>query len=362
MVEEYALASMFMTLAVWFKLRGNEKLVWLALGLASAVHFLLAVVSFIWLIVDWKEWRRNLRALPIYIVSGILPYSYVLILMAMDTPKMSAGNLSIEGLTQYFQGPAGRITGAISVYEFPLRLKDAGALLLTAFGVGIVPLIVGLKKHFNHKWLIFSPVAFLFLFYLTSFDRYNWTFLTMCVPVVCITIGWGLSKMRRSHIAYITVGTVALLMANSCLMNSNMLTNQYPVARETMNDIMALPNGSVVVGIPRFTSIAWYCATLGKDVVPLATGYTDNKSKFDDYIVYLNEEFSLEGNNSFEMIVSAWEDGREVYLATGTGSDPVSKELKACYNLEGSGMVQKITGFTGLLPSFADSAITIPDR
>lgn len=361
-IEEYALAGMFVTLAVWFKINGKEKSVWLALGLASAVHFLIAIVSLIWFIVDAREWKKNLKAIPIYLACGAIPYSYVFVLMAMDTPRIAAGSLDIDSLGEYFMGPAGRITGAISVYDFGGRLRDAGTILLTALGIGIVPLIVGLKKRFAHKWLIFSPVVFLLVFWLTSFDRYNWTFLTMCMPIVAILIGWGLAKMNRSHIAYITVGTCALLIANSFMFNSNMLAQEYPVAQQTMNEIIELPDGSVVTGITRFSSIALYCRTLGKDVVPLTPGYIDGDSKFDDYITWLHEEFGLEGEDSFSLIESAWEDGREVYLATGIKGDPISKEIEKCYNLEGSGIVQKVTGFTGYLPSWWASATTMQGR
>jgi len=361
-IEEYALAGMFVTLAVWFKINGKEKSVWLALGLASAVHFLIAIVSLIWFIVDAKEYRRNLRALPIYLACGALPYSYVFILMAMDTPRTAAGSLDWQSLGEYFMGPAGRITGAISIYDFGGRLRDAGIILLTALGIGLIPLAVGLKKGFAHKWLIFCPVVFLLVFWLTSFDRNNWTFLTMCMPIVAIFIGWGLSRMKRSHIAYVTIGTCVLLVTNSFMFNSNMLAQEYPVAQQTMNEIIKLPDRSVVIGITRFSSIALYCNTLGKDVVPLTPGYMDGEDKFDDYITWIHEEYDLEGNNSFLLIENAWEDGRDVYLAKGIKGDPGSKEMERCYILEGSGIVQKVIGFTGYLPYWWDSATTMQDQ
>ena len=351
-LEEYALAVMLLTAAYLFYLKGQRKTTWLMLGLSTAVHSIVLPVVAIWFLADWQARRENLKALPIYIVAGILPYAYVLVLMSMDTPRFMAGGLNWASIRDYLMGASGHVTGTLSTFDFPRRLLEFGTVSLACLGLAAYPLYRGLKSQFQGKWVLLSVSVIALWFYLTCFYKTAWVFLIFLMPAAAIIIGIGLSKIRTGHIKILICSVGCLLIANTFLYNANTLTNAEPIAQTLYNSIWQVPDGSVIVGTPRYTTTAIYCMSEGKDIIPLTSSYIDGDPKFENYLDYLHDRWGLRGNDSFEIIESAWRQGRAAYYA-GVGMDDLNKEASRCFELYDTGLVSEITGFTGLPSPFA---------
>ena len=355
-LEEYALTTMFLTGAYLFHLRGQRKWTWVFLGLACGVHSLVFPIVLVWLVVDHHQWRKNLKAMPLFLLCGVLPYGMVLALMAMDTPRYMAGGLNWNSVSDYFFGPSSHVSGTLSIFDFPRRALQFGAITLASLGLAVVPIIKGARSKFDSKWLVMSGLLVALWFYLTCFFQTAWVFLILGMPAVAVLAGVGLSKMRRVHLRYIAGSAVALLILNAVFLNADTLSTAKPTAQALYEEIEGLPDGSVVVGTPRYTMTAVYCLSRGKDIVPLTACYIDDDEKFTDYLDYLHSKFGLEGEDSFEIIQSAWEQGRSDYYI-GYNRGIVNKEACQCYWFSGDGLLlREIRGFTGVSSPFVEQA------
>ena len=158
-LDEFALATMFVTIALWFYFNGKKKLTALFLGLASGVNIICVVISVIWFLYHWKEIKQWANALWIWFAVGVVPYSMVLILMYLPVPRLIAGSLSFGSIDNYL-GSSGTV-GSISWYGFLTRFPQGMAILIISLGFALVPLFVGLKKPFSKLiWLMIGLVGF----------------------------------------------------------------------------------------------------------------------------------------------------------------------------------------------------------
>ena len=139
-LEQYALAAMFLTAAYYFYISGRRTLTTFALGLGTAVHIFLLPVAILWLIVERHNLKAWLRPAAVYIASGVLPYIYVPILMAMHAPPIMAGYLSWSNLTAYMFDTAGDLVGTMALEELPRRIAIIAAIMVSSLGLAVIPL------------------------------------------------------------------------------------------------------------------------------------------------------------------------------------------------------------------------------
>jgi len=143
-LEEYSIAVMFTVLAYLFYLKDKKKLTALSMGLGSAIHILVIPIALLWLVLEKKNWRAWAKTLPIYIVTGILPYALIIYLMTTDAPRLLAGGLSLEAINSYLGSTS--VFGSLSIFGLPERLLGLTSLIIMSFGLAVIPLWVALKR------------------------------------------------------------------------------------------------------------------------------------------------------------------------------------------------------------------------
>ena len=290
-LEEYAITTMFMTGAFWFYLCGKKKLVGLFLGLAIAVHIFALIFALLWFAILWREWRQWWKAYVITAVAGCGPYILIPILMYFDTPRLLAGDLSISSLKMYLFDISNGIIGTMSVFEAPKRFFMTGIILLTSFSVGLVFAVRGVKPLDKTKLLLLSNIIFILWYILTTVDPITWTYITFISPAIVILCGIGLVKYKRWAVCAVLITSVVLAGLNATYLNANKLTQENPLAVEYYNELVALPDNSVVVVTPGAYSLGlFYAMSDGKKLVPISYPYIE-EWKFVDYYEWLKRTY-----------------------------------------------------------------------
>jgi uncharacterized membrane protein len=318
-LEEYSLATMFVSLAFLFYLRGNRKLTALFLGLGTAVHIIVLFIALLWLFVTWQEWKGNkLKAVFIYLLGGIAPYTLILVLMALDTPKLIAGGLSLSSLNAYL-GSSGTI-GKISLSETPERLLQAAEVLLLAFGIGLIPLWYGLKRPWStSSKVMIVVICFCFWLYITDTDSSTWTFLMFGLPLATAAILIGISRLPRWTYGVTVISVIAFLFTNGYLLNANVLSKDRPVAMGYYQSVQELPDKSSVIlpkGGPYGLGIMYIMAQ-GKDLTPIFLMKEEGWSNrgYQDYLKWIQNHKRLPGDNWIQQIVFSLQQGRQTFVA-----------------------------------------------
>ena len=260
-LEEYALAVMFLTLAFYFYVSNRRKLTALVLGLGTAVHIFILPIAVFWFVLEYKQLR--LKFLAIYFVSGALPYALIPLLMYFGD------GLTFNGLWQYWTGTSGAIVGTLSIFDAPQRLLSIAQILLMSLGLAVIPLWYGLKKPYDTKKAVLLMVVVVALWYhLTSLDPMSWTFLSFGLPSAIILIGLGLSKLSLKHSYTVAACALALITINGIFLNANTLTNEEPLAVTYYEELYSLPDGSNVLATGgRYSFGLLYVMSEGKDLI-----------------------------------------------------------------------------------------------
>lgn len=272
-LEEYALCSMFITLAYYFYIQDKKKLTVLMLALGSAVQIIAVIISALWLLLNIRQIKDWYKTFWIYLVFGVLPYIEVLVLMAIpDSPKLLSGNLSWQGINNYL-GATGTL-GSMSLVEAPKRLLDFGEIIVCSLGFALVPLFISFKNITKqNKSIMVALITILLVawMYLTDSDPDTWTFLTIAYPLIMVLVALGLSKMHFNHIKVVSYGACALIIVNGVFLNANILAHNYPYALEYEMQVRNLPDGSYIVtnsggsyGLDNY-----YIMASGKDIRPI---------------------------------------------------------------------------------------------
>ena len=354
-LEEYALATLFLTVAFWFYLNGSWKLTALFLGLGTAVHFIIVPVAILWLIVERSRWRQMMKPLGVYILVGLVPYLYIPILMMLQAPPVTAGYFSWDSISRYFTDTGGIVIGTISIYDFPLRIGHYLQLLVTCFGLALAPLAYYFWKHrhgYNRiMWIIIATVGFFTWYYVTSLDPVTWTFYTLATPFIAIGVVIALNHLKRTHLVAVGLVAVMLMVSNGVFLNGAYLAKIDPEPREYVEELRELPDGSAVVTYAGAHGVALlYEITKGKDLVPIIFLRMD-KGWWSDYGVWLREDYDIQGNTTQELARDAMLDGREVYVAgerwtKEEGYTPyLWEEMILCFNMTGNGTIRHLEGF-----------------
>ena len=342
-VEEYTLATMFLTLGIYFRQRDNYKLTALCLGLGSAVHVLVLLIGVFWLAAEFKLWRKQLVSVGIAALTVAVSYSLIIVLMSMDTPRLLAGGLSYATLKNYVFAVGGSVVGQLSIFEFPLRLWDIGRVLLATLGLSIVPIIYALKYQMPKLRLVLLATIFVCIgYYLTCLDYTTWTFLTFTIPSLAILAGVGLNKLQPYHTKLVLASSIILILLNGIFMNASVLTKETPVAQQYYDKLTELPEGSIVATHAGSYSLGmFYALSKGVQVVPLVYPYLD-WWEFEDYRLWLYSTYDVyipPNIDTAQAIQYLLDDGKEVYFAHYPNS---VTELQEKLVLEGTGDVRKV--------------------
>lgn len=314
-LEEYALATMFLTLALYAHTEHRTGLTALFLGLGTAVHVTVLAVAVLWWIVSGRnEARRTAKYIPILVISGILPYALILWLMASDAPPLIAGyGLSLTVLREYLGTSS--VAGTLTIVDFPVRLYDAVSVISVSFCAAAVPAVLWLvKKGEGLRKFVLAGVAFFLWYYLTSQDPTTWTYLTMVTPLVAVAAGEGTlllsPHLRRILIAWLLV----VVVINGIALNQWNGAEQW--AAKAYDNVAELPSRSAVItergGSSAFT--AFYAMTQGKDIVPIFVGDSVSSESYRNYTTWLRDRYGLVGSNDRDLIRAAGAQERTLYL------------------------------------------------
>ncbi len=320
-LEEFVIGAMFLTMAVWCYINGRKKLTALCLGLAAMVNIICVIISLIWFILHIRELKVWKSAIPIF-VACCFTYVYVLVLMALPTPKLLAGWLSLHSLNSYL-GSSGTI-GSLSLAELWPRVPQFVGVFVISLGFAVVPLFIGLKtKRTKIMTVMLCSIIFNVWCYALNVDPITWHFLPFTFPMIAVFVGVGLSRMKRQHLKLVGYGACALIALNAVFLNANLLTQANPKATNYEKALEALPDGSAVViasGGPYQLGMIYVMAQ-GKNLVPIYyTGmrwydpYYLTDARYIAYSGWIKEQYNVTGINTQAQVQDLLNQGRNVYL------------------------------------------------
>jgi len=314
-VEEYCLSVMFVVAAFYFYINDRKYMTALFLGLGTAVHIVVLPIAVLWFFVSYREWRGWIKAMPIYIVAGILPYGLIVWLMASDAPRLYAGGLSWGAVNNYLGGT--EVVGTLSLTETPMRLLALVCILLFSLGIAWLSIMRGFRLADKRIALVVLPtVAFPMWYYITCLHPSTWTYLAWAMPFLAVMAGFGLLWERRLIVNVVLAGAILFVVANSYYLNADLISKRDPQALAYFENIMALPNGSAVVcdryGWRGFA--VYYAISEGKEITPIFRDPDTPSDLYSNYIDWVHEKYGLSGSNAKELIEDATEKGLDVYV------------------------------------------------
>lgn len=322
-LEQYAFTAMFVTAAFYAHVKDRKGWTLAFLGLTTATHVIGVPFLIIWIVANRHEWKEYLRLSYIYILTGILPYGLLLVMMAdPGIPKLVAGGLSMESILDYCFGNR-TLYGSLAIVEAPYRLLEMGAIMLVTFGVAFVPFVKGLKPWDARTKVIIGTAGFVAWFWLTTLFPSVWKWMAFVIPIMTVCVAIGLTKLPKWHTVLVVVCALSLVGVNAVHMNTNTLAHEEPLAVETYERLRTLPDGAAVLssrgGAYGFT--LFYVISEGKDLIPLmqANPYTMTEEgqglsqSYMDYLDWLEQEYGIVGDDMFEIVQYALDNGYEVY-------------------------------------------------
>ena len=314
-LEEYSIAVMFSVLAFYFYLLDKKWLVALSLGLGTAIHIVTLPVALFWLVLNARNIKLWIKVLPLYFISGILPYSLILLLMSSDAPPLIAEQgLSWQTLNNYIGSTS--VVGALSIAEAPVRLFRLIALLLSSLGLAVIPVWRALHDKWNIKIAMLTCTAsFAIWYYTTCLDPTTWTYLVWAIPFLVILCGIGLSRLPSFHTLIIWISALCLLAINGLCLNADVLSRAKPEAMEYYNQLMSLPDGSAVLTFHGGNEGLGfdYVFSTGKKLIPIYLR-DGNMSKYQSYLNWIHDTSGIQGSSTRELVESALSQNIQVYL------------------------------------------------
>lgn len=362
-VREHALPAAFAVVALWFYVRKSYKMTALMLGLGSAVHVIVGVMSLFWLIVCWREFKPYLKQmLAIWFTVGAGPYILIMTMMAMDTPRWLCGPLSIRSIDNWL-GSVGTI-GTMSVWDLPKRILHFSVILPAAFGLALIPIVAGAWKQWDRrvKRVLLASFGLTLWLYFTNFDETTWTYLCFGVAMASILAVVGLSKMPTWTTKAIILSCVVLLTVNAVVLNNRWLNDKHPEAMTYWESLQAIPPDSAIItmGGGPYQLGAIYATTQpwGDNIAPIYLIEREEDYKDTDdlkslnhgyrsYVKYLCESRGLTGLYWYELAISSMETGRPLYIVYDKQSDDWKEKIDARFVMEPFDTTfRKATGLT----------------
>lgn len=323
-IEQYAFMGMLFAASYYFYITKHK--VWCGIfsGLLAATHMVGIIFFAILLAREYNKIREWIKPSIMFFIFGIVPYIIIPIMMALDTPKIIAGSLSLQSIIEYmFGNPTSSIS--LAIVEFPKRIAQALGIVTISLGLAIIPLFK-LKGKLDGKTLTFTLALIVFCswFYMTNLFPSTWKFIAFILPAVCGLIAIGLTNMPKKEVIVIGLCAIALIIANGFVYNSNTLAKQDPLATQYSSFLQELPDGDGVL-ISRGGAYAFglmYELSKGKDLVPIALSFynedvrekEEEKQSYKDYLVWAKEEYGIEGNNCVEVTQYILSTGNNVYF------------------------------------------------
>jgi hypothetical protein len=391
-LDEFAISSMFISLAFYFYLNDKKKLTVLMLALGSAIQIIVVAISGIWFILHLNEVKKWWKTYWIYVTFGLLPYGLILFLMYLPTPRLLSGSLSWAGIDNYL-GATGTVA-SMSLFEAPERLLQFCSIFIASLGFAMAPIFVsfkGLTKYGKPMLVAVVTVLFILWLYVTDSDPGTWHFLPIAYPLIMIFVSLGLFKMAQVHQKVVACGAVVLILVNGVFLNANILAHQNPLATDYEQDLWSLPDGSFVVSNSggNYGLANYYVMALGKDIRPifidgdipdlkmfseekqveyenflvnyLVMNYklkqdiaqtqvdamvvkrleTHLSPRYQGYLGWMSDKYGLQGTNAVEQVVWLLSQGKDVYIAIPT----VTPYWQDIFQVEtGHNTLSKITG------------------
>ncbi len=304
-LEEYSIAIMFTVAGYYFYLQEKRLLTVIMLGLGTAVHIAVPMICLIWLAMDKTNFKKWLKVIPVYILTGGLPYLLIAYLFEHTQFAMIAGgSLSLSAINSYLG--AAFVVGTLSINAAPMRILTITAFILSNLGVLAIAAITAFKgKKEQWRKLLLASSIFVIWYFGTSLDPTTWTYLAYAMPMLVILGITELSKWHKKWRVFTFASAAMLVILNSGLLNANTLSKQYPVARQYEQAINEIPdNSAVVIYRGGWEALGFMKAiTEGKQFIPLYLGSSniEHDALYDDYKTWLNGKYSIEGNSCQEM-------------------------------------------------------------
>ncbi len=363
-LEEYALAIMFMTIAFYAYVKEWRYRTAIFMGLGVAVHIMCLMIAVFWALADrrWRYWF--FKPVLTFLAIGGLPYMLIPLLMYLDTPRFLIGEFSFQNLLGYWSTTTRAVAGTISIFEAPRRLGEFGRIFIMSFGLALVPLLHNIYKPLTRTVAILLATTMFTAWYAFScIDPSTYTFFAFLTPSVAILSGIALAKMSRLHVKVVLVGACALMAVNGIFLNADILTKQNPEATTYFSDLRALPDNSVVVTITGGYSLSlFYVINAGKELTPVIYPYVDNLDEklgygMIGYEKYLSEKVGFEWpDTTLAGIQMALDRGMMVYFVP-----TVDSTISRCFNYDRGpdgkplygkpSVIHSLTGIAPRLPS-----------
>lgn len=373
-VEQFGMVAMWSAAAFLAYLHNRWGWTALLLGLGLATHSSFAPLAIVWLLVEHKQWRRLVKVMPLYVIFGILPYALTLWEMTLETPKMISGYLSWQTLSSYLGGLGGvGAAGSMAASEAPQKALEVGAMLVTAFGLAWIPLALAARQGWRERnqpvILAVATLVMCLWLWFTHLLPDGQLWMPMAVPVVAGLVALGLSRMAGWHRYVVAAGAIILIVANGIWLNADRLTRQDPEAEALYQTLQALPDNAVVV-TPRGGSYGFavmYVMSTGKRLAPVIAdevelidrGIIDGPPGRDgkprkmvqdqgylDSVEWLNRhhpEIVGQGNRTTDIVTTALERGREVYIVGQIPESPWRQVFQMAPTIDGV-QLERLTG------------------
>lgn len=315
-LEEYAIAGMFVALAYWFYLKDKRGLVAVSLALGTAIHAVVLPIAIIWLIVERKRWREFVKPGVAYLFIVAAFYSVILIIMASGAPPFMAGGLNWHSLWIYVTTTAGAVVGNGSIFDFPATLLRAIGMLVVSIGLGVVPLAYAFKRPLGRPiWIMLATILFFLWYHITNLDPTTWTFMTFATPFLAVLIGLGLARLGMRHLKAVVAGACCLILVNGFFMNANVVAGENPEATRTLTAYMEMPEDTALVTLHGHYSLAlFYAISEGRDDLIPVLYDAPAVGVWPDYEDWLEDEYGIKGDTIIEWTERLLELGRPVYV------------------------------------------------
>lgn len=199
-VNTYATTTMLASGAFYFATTKHWKLMGLMLGIGLAVHLLAAFV-FLIMLVGYREYRKNWKALVITF-SFVICYIYIPLTNRppyMWLPDPQQTNTIWATITDTLS-TINMLIGSLAIWDLPKRIIDIIGVISVSIGVlTIVPLIY----YFRHNkiwrnplfWLIIIPI----LLFLGELDMNTYDYMMISMPFLTIVICLGFNELVKRY-------------------------------------------------------------------------------------------------------------------------------------------------------------------